>query len=795
MVTLNESDIIKKQRVVFNMGKVICQNCGYENKDKMKFCTNCGTKLEKETLSLKKEENENRFCEECGHPIELGQIFCENCGNRVNHEEEIPEEVEEEQELEESKVEEEESWKDEEHEVEVSEETEGESELKEEESSFVDDEENENVEQKSNEMDENEVRFCKNCGKELKSTQDFCPGCGMKVEEKSDDNEELNQEFTDFEEHEETKKETKKGKRKEETEAETSIFCIECGSKLNTNQDFCPSCGAKVNDNDFVLEDHLDIPSEELEEESIESEDEVEEVHEIDEVEEEIEVTEESEEGNYLEEEKIGLEEEQSYCTECGKKIKKGQDFCIHCGTKIGETKKTELIDSEEEKSRKKKFLILILFLVIAACLVLGWIFLKPGKKIGKENEQKEEMVSVPSVIDKSQKDAIKILEELSFEVKIEEQETEDNDKVGFVFEQEPVDKKVKKNSEVIIRVYISVEKVEMIPIVGESLEDAEQKLRELGVETKVIEQASDEVEAGKVISQEVSEGENVSKGSTVTITVSTGKEEKKEEESKPVNKEETKTPKPTAKSTPTPTSKTTPKPTAKATPKPTSKATPTPTPKATAKPNWSSWTTSLPSNVNSSKYDIETKTQYRSRSKETTTSTSSSLSGWTKYDTKSEPVYSGNKTITVPWDEYSSFKSNTNYQIISEVVIERDISYGYCKSNSTNKYNSAPQVSHICPEGTRYVTMQQTSTTLLDTSIINSYISKNLYDGTGSHLVLVTAMEPFKYKITYKEKSGENHTYYFYRWCSWGSWQDNQISSNDSTEVSTRTMYRYRAK
>ncbi len=790
MVTLNESDIIKKQRVVFNMGKVICQNCGYENKDKMKFCTNCGTKLEKETISLKKEENENRFCEECGHPIELGQIFCENCGNRVNHEEEIPEEVEEEQELEESKVEE--SWKDEEQEVEVPEETEEESELKEEESSLVDDEENENVEQESNEMDENEVRFCKNCGKELKSTQDFCPGCGMKVEEKSDDNEELNQEFTDFEEHEETKKETKKGKRKEETEAEISIFCIECGSKLNTNQDFCPSCGAKVNDNDFVLEDHLDIPSEELEEESIESEDEVEEVHEIDEVEEEIEVTEESEEGSYPEEEEIELEEEQPYCTECGKKIKKGQDFCIHCGTKIGETKKTELIDSEEEKSRKKKFLILILFLVIAACLVLGWIFLKPGKKIGKKNEQKEEMVSVPSVIDKSQKDAIKILEDLSLKVKIEELETEDNDKVGFVFEQEPVDKKVKKNSEVIIRVYISVEKVEMIPIVGESLEDAEQKLRELGVETKVIEQASDEVEAGKVISQEVSEGENVSKGSTVTITVSTGKEEKKEEESKPVNKEETKTPKPTAKSTPTPTSKTTPKPTAKATPTPTSKATPTPTPKATAKPNWSSWVTSLPSNVNSSKYDIETKTQYRSRSKETTTSTSSSLSGWTKYDTKSEPVYSGKMTKEVSSYDYNSFKKNNNYQIISEETLNVDIIYYYCRNSDSTSYAKV-NPDKTCPSGYSSIATREYQQTGIDTSKIGTYITRKMSNVDVQ--VLIVNVTPHLRKITYREKTGESYTYYFYRWGSWGSWQDNQISLNDSTEVSTRTMYRYRAK
>ena len=77
---------------------------------------------------------------------------------------------------------------------------------------------------------------------------------------------------------------------------------------------------------------------------------------------------------------------------------------------------------------------------------------------------------------------AIKELEKLSLKVKIEEQETEEE--VGIVFEQEPVDKKVKKNSEVTIRVYISMEKAEMVPVVGDTLEDATKKLEAIKVAT-----------------------------------------------------------------------------------------------------------------------------------------------------------------------------------------------------------------------------------------------------------------------------------------------------------------------
>lgn len=742
------------------MSKLVCQNCGYENKNTMKFCINCGTKLEKETISVEKEETENRFCEECGHPVKPEEVFCENCGNRILKEEEIEEE---------STKEEAEEPELEEDSVEAETETEKSPEPE---------------EQEVEDSKEDEKKICENCGKELKKTQDFCPACGTKFESK-------------LEEKKEEPKKTKQEDSKDleevfKTEEESEfVFCIECGNQLNVNQEFCPKCGAKVMglDQEEVVEDSMEkeLPEESTKvdkiEGKVEEHEENQEVESEEEIEEKIEPEKEVETKEKIEEEPIpendkeetSKKQEQAYCIECGKKLKKGQDFCVHCGAKVGGTVE-EIVKPQEEKSNKKKILILLLLLLIAVCIVVCVIW-KPWEKTTQKNEkkteQKEVLVTVPSVVDKTQKEAIEILEDLSLKVKIEEVETEDSEKVGIVFEQEPMDKKVKKNSEVLIKVYISMEKVEMVPVVGENLEDATKKLEAIGVATKIIEQSSDTVEKGKVISQEVSEGENISKGSTVTITVSTGKEEKEEEKEPP---KETNTPKNTPKPTSDPT------PTVKSTPAPTVKTTPTPT----SKPNWSSWTTSLPSNINSSRYEIETKTQYRSRNKETTTSTASSLSGWTRYDTKVEPIYSNSKTANVSAYDYNSFKKNTNNQIISEEVLNMDIIYLYCKnSNGTTAINK----DKTCPSGYSMMAAKQFKQEGIDNSIVGTYITRE------NMSVLVSSVTPSDRKITYKEKTGDRYTYYYYRWGSWSSWQDNQIASNDSTEVSTRTMYRYRAK
>lgn len=761
--------------------KKVCLSCGYKNDEHKKFCVSCGKKLEEEKL-------EAIFCPECGEKLEKDALFCAGCGKKIS------ELLENEAFTQKKKID-------------IS-------------------SQEEPVDDEKSEVEDN-TSFCPECGEPLEEGSLFCAGCGTRIDLSDDDNiledtssDEDVSEDIDIENKDDSLEETVIEEKSEdsdvndekdesedlEEEVEYLFLCPECGEEVGSDSTVCPKCGAIFN-----------ISEEEIESEIIEEQEELEEIQETVDEESEIDTDESLEEKNF--------------CPECGEELEPNSLFCVSCGAKIdsdieeevndfdeeemeqdeevskenneseieetsededsennieSEEAETEDIDKSitvyssfeqeqvidknekavEQKKKRKKILILLLLLLllIAGVVMVVW---KPWHKEKDQKEKQEEvLVTVPSVVDKMGNEAMKILGDLSLRVEVVEEEIDDSDKVGIVFEQDIVDKKVKKNSIVVIKVYVSKEKVEMLEVTGNTVEEAKEKLSQLGVNTKIVEQASDKVEKGKIISQDIPEGDSVSKGGTVTIVVSTGKEESNKDKEEPIS-----TPKPTQ-----------------------SEKTPEPTKNPTVKPkDWSSWDTSLPSNVTNNKYDIETKTQYRSRNKETKTSTSSSLSGWTQYDTKVDLIYSEQKTTTVDWLQYRPFIQNKNNQIISEEVIERDISYAYCKMN--NAYYSAPQATGVCPNGTEKVTMQQVSKKLLDTSILNTYVSKNLYDGTGNHQVLIVAMDPFRYNIAYKEKIGEKTTYYFYRYGSWGAWQDNSINSSDLVQVETRTMYRYKEK
>ena len=50
----------------------VCPSCGTLNSEKMKFCGNCGAKLEKVKV----------YCPACGAEIPDGMKFCGECGRR-----------------------------------------------------------------------------------------------------------------------------------------------------------------------------------------------------------------------------------------------------------------------------------------------------------------------------------------------------------------------------------------------------------------------------------------------------------------------------------------------------------------------------------------------------------------------------------------------------------------------------------------------------------------------------------------------------------------------------------------
>lgn len=52
-----------------------CPNCNNEIKEGAAFCTECGSKIEK--------QEEFIFCEECGAKLTEGSLFCSECGTKI----------------------------------------------------------------------------------------------------------------------------------------------------------------------------------------------------------------------------------------------------------------------------------------------------------------------------------------------------------------------------------------------------------------------------------------------------------------------------------------------------------------------------------------------------------------------------------------------------------------------------------------------------------------------------------------------------------------------------------------
>jgi serine/threonine-protein kinase len=131
--------------------------------------------------------------------------------------------------------------------------------------------------------------------------------------------------------------------------------------------------------------------------------------------------------------------------------------------------------------------------------------------------------VLVPPVAGLPQKDAINELEDAGLEVTID---TEPSDKVkkDLAIRTLPREAtRVTKGERVRLFVSSGPEQVAVPDVTGLSRDSAEARLRDDGFAVSVTEQESDETE-GDVIAQDPASGTRLARGSTVTITVSTGR-------------------------------------------------------------------------------------------------------------------------------------------------------------------------------------------------------------------------------------------------------------------------------
>ena len=392
-------------------------------------------------------------------------------------------------------------------------------------------------------------------------------------------------------------------------------------------------------------------------------------------------------------------------------------------------------------KKNKKIIVIIILFILI----LLGCLWLL--------NSNKQDKVYVPNVIGMTSSKAYDKLTKKELTVKIEETVDETKKEYGKVYDQNIADKKVKKNTTIIIKVYVSKEEVKMPNVIGMDKEEAREILIKLGFNVSLKEEETKDYNDNIVFKQKASNPKKIVKGSTIILTYAKKIEDNEDE---PEEMEEDKK-----------------------------------DDKNESESSWSDWMTSLPKGITSQKYEIDKKTQYRSRTKETTTS-QSPLSGWNLVDQKNNTTVIDHGMEYVEENQYNTMKNNSKYIISYATPHKYRVKYIHCAKKENNRWTASvynPQTG--CPSGYEthsytkdiYVYAQPGSTIKGSMCPYSNMVTE---DYVSSCVQL--------YQVWYKENQTTT-TYYYERWTNWSNWQDNKITANDKTGVETRIVYRYKKK
>ena len=147
---------------------------------------------------------------------------------------------------------------------------------------------------------------------------------------------------------------------------------------------------------------------------------------------------------------------------------------------------------------------------------------LRKGEKV---NVTVSREMKMPSVVGLTREAAEEKLREAGATIiEIVNKPVDDEDKVGRVLSQDPsAGKLINPRTNVRLEVGVEQKKVAVPNVVGMLKDDAERTLKNAGFQVTVTEEASSEVEEGRVIRQSPLANQKVAEGSTVTIVVSTG--------------------------------------------------------------------------------------------------------------------------------------------------------------------------------------------------------------------------------------------------------------------------------
>ncbi len=182
--------------------------------------------------------------------------------------------------------------------------------------------------------------------------------------------------------------------------------------------------------------------------------------------------------------------------------------------------------DHPQEQKRSKRFKV-IAGTAAAAALVLAGAFTYDyfTSDLSSMLGISREVVTVPDLTGKTQDEAVSELEKLDLKVEVSEEASPDVEK-GYVVRTDPTaNSSVQSGSTIKLTISAGKEITEVPDLAGKTTAQASTLLKRAGLEldSVVREEASDSVEEGKIMEQTPSAGSQVSKGSKVTITVSTG--------------------------------------------------------------------------------------------------------------------------------------------------------------------------------------------------------------------------------------------------------------------------------
>ena len=195
---------------------------------------------------------------------------------------------------------------------------------------------------------------------------------------------------------------------------------------------------------------------------------------------------------------------------------------------KIKEREEEKNIQNNSRKKKKGKFATFISKHKIISTIIALMLLFVLSLSITSITFKllKVEDVQIPNLVGLTKEQAESKIEELNLKYEILEEKYDDTVEEGLVLSQTPEyesDYKIKEKSTIGLVISLGQKIVKVPKVVGKTEEEAREELENLELKVEVIEEPNKKVEAGYVISQDVTANSEVGAGSTVKITVSTG--------------------------------------------------------------------------------------------------------------------------------------------------------------------------------------------------------------------------------------------------------------------------------